>query len=89
MINKTVPALIQSVAKSNKGKSKPTIRKAFLSNNPGKNALAVKSAMVEFRCVGLVESDDTFEILDVVSRYSCEINKKLKECFQNLTFWSN
>jgi len=52
---KTVPALTQSVAKSNKGKKKPTMRKAFLSNNPGKNALAVKSAIVEFRFIRSVE----------------------------------
>ena len=60
--------MIQSVEKSNKGKINPRIRNAFLSNNPGKNALAVKSATVELRLVGLVESDDTFETLEIVSR---------------------
>ena len=70
IFNKTVPAFIQSVAKSNKGKAKPTIRKAFLSNKPGKQALAVKSAMVELCCIPLVESGETFETLSMVPRSS-------------------
>jgi len=71
--------LIQSVAKSNKGKSKPTIRKAFLSNNPGKNSLAVNSAIVEHRFAGIVELDDPLDIVSnsVIYKYKKKVDKKV------------
>ena len=42
-------------------------RNTFLSRKPGKNAFAVKSAIVKFRCLDIAGSAETFELFEMLS----------------------